>query len=99
VLAGVVTTLFFGGWQVPYLMDQGFRFPWGAEVPMGEWVVAALRIGSFIFKLMFFCWLQLMIRWTLPRFRYDQVMVLGWRKLLPLSILNTLATAGVLLAL
>jgi NADH-quinone oxidoreductase subunit H len=99
VIAGVVATLFFGGWQVPYLMDQGFVFPWGGELPMGDVLVAALRIFAFLFKLLFFCWLQLMIRWTLPRFRYDQVMVLGWRKLLPLSILNTIATAAVLLAL
>jgi NADH-quinone oxidoreductase subunit H len=99
VIAGVVTTLFFGGWQVPYLNDGGFAFPWGADVPVTPWLVAALRIGAFLFKLLFFCWFQLMLRWTLPRFRYDQVMELGWRKLLPLSILNTIGTAAVLLAL
>jgi NADH-quinone oxidoreductase subunit H len=99
VIAGVVTTLFLGGWQVPYLMDQGFVFPWGAEVSVSAWLVAVLRIAAFMFKLVFFCWFQMMLRWTLPRFRYDQVMVLGWRKLLPLSILNTIVTAAVLLAL
>lgn len=99
VLAGVVVTLFLGGWQVPYLYDQGFVFPWGQELGIASWAVAVLRVGAFMFKLLFFCWLQLMIRWTLPRFRYDQVMVLGWRRLLPLSIANMVVTAGVLLAL
>jgi NADH-quinone oxidoreductase subunit H len=40
-----------------------------------------------------------MIRWSLPRFRYDQVMALGWRKMLPLSLINTVVTAAVVLAL
>jgi NADH-quinone oxidoreductase subunit H len=97
VIAGLVTTLFFGGWQVPYLADAGFSFPWGASLPINEWVVTGLRVGSFFAKLLFFCWFQLMIRWTLPRFRYDQVMVLGWRRLLPLSLLNLVVTAGVVL--
>lgn len=99
VIAGLVSTLFFGGWQVPYLMDTGFVFPWGSTVALGDTVVTLLRIGAFFFKLLFFCWFQLMIRWTLPRFRYDQVMVLGWRKLLPLSLVNLVITAAVVLAL
>ncbi|HJL42963.1 MAG TPA: complex I subunit 1 family protein [Myxococcales bacterium LLY-WYZ-16_1] len=98
-IAGLVTTLFFGGWQVPYLMDAGFAFPWGSTWALNEWVVTALRVGAFMLKLLFFCWFQLMIRWTLPRFRYDQVMDLGWRRLLPLSLANVVVTAGVVLAL
>jgi NADH-quinone oxidoreductase subunit H len=99
VIAGVLTTLFFGGWQFPYLMDAGFVFPWGMQLPLGETVVLLLRLFAFFGKLLFFCWFQLMIRWTLPRFRYDQVMALGWRKLLPLSLLNIIATAALVLAL
>jgi len=97
VIAGLVTTLFFGGWQVPYLMDSGFVFPGGATVAMSEWLVTVLRVGAFMFKLLFFLWFQLMIRWTLPRFRYDQVMDLGWRKFLPLSLVNLVLTAAVVL--
>ncbi|NJK88220.1 MAG: NADH-quinone oxidoreductase subunit H [Myxococcales bacterium] len=99
VIAGLVTTLFFGGWQVPYLMDQGFVFPWGAAVDLPQWAVAGLRVFAFLLKLNFFLWFQLMIRWTLPRFRYDQVMDLGWRKLLPLSLANLVITAAVVVAL
>jgi NADH-quinone oxidoreductase subunit H len=97
VIAGLVTTLFFGGWQVPYLMDTGFAFPGGATVAMSEWVVTLLRVGAFLLKLLFFLWFQLMIRWTLPRFRYDQVMDLGWKKFLPLSLINLVITAAVVL--
>jgi NADH-quinone oxidoreductase subunit H len=99
VLAGVLATLFFGGWQVPYLADQGFVFPWGSSVSVAPWAVALLRVASFMVKLLILCWLQLMIRWTLPRFRYDQVMRLGWRRLLPLSLVNIIATAAIILAL
>ena len=49
------------------------------------------------FKIVFFCWLQLMIRWTYPRFRPDQLMNLGWKQLLPASIANILVTAAVVL--
>jgi NADH-quinone oxidoreductase subunit H len=49
------------------------------------------------FKVIFFCWFQLMLRWTLPRFRPDQLMRLGWKQLLPASIVNILVTAGAIL--
>jgi NADH-quinone oxidoreductase subunit H len=48
-------------------------------------------------KVLFFCWFQLLIRWTLPRFRPDQLMALGWTKLLPLSLLNIMITAAVIM--
>jgi NADH-quinone oxidoreductase subunit H len=64
---------------------------------MSEWVVTLLRVGAFLLKLLFFLWFQLMIRWTLPRFRYDQVMDLGWKKFLPLSLINLVITAAVVL--
>ena len=57
------------------------------------------RSTAFGFKVFFLCWFQLMIRWTLPRFRADQLMDLGWKLLLPLSLANILVTAGVVLAI
>jgi NADH-quinone oxidoreductase subunit H len=92
VISGVVTTLFLGGWQIPFLMDGGFAFPWGASFEINEWLVSLMRFGAFLSKVIFLCWFQLMVRWTLPRFRYDQVMRVGWRMLLPLSLLNILVT-------
>ncbi|MEW5876035.1 MAG: complex I subunit 1 family protein [Candidatus Zixiibacteriota bacterium] len=97
LIASLVTTFFFGGWQVPYLADAGFAFPWGGTIPMSAWVVESLRVISFIGKVAFFCWLQMLIRWTLPRFRFDQLMNLGWKVLLPLSLVNAVVTAIVVL--
>ncbi len=97
VVSGLVTALFFGGWQVPFLARDGFHFPWGGVLPLPSPIVALLQVGSFTLKVFFFCWLQILVRWTLPRFRYDQLMNLGWKGLLPLSLLNVMATALVLL--
>jgi NADH-quinone oxidoreductase subunit H len=97
--AAVVATLFLGGWQFPYLADAGFRFPGGASMALPPALVLLLRIGSFILKTLFFCWLYVWVRWTVPRFRYDQVMRLGWKVMLPLSLLNIFATGLILLLL
>jgi len=66
---------------------------WGTELPH----LAIVLIGMLTWggKILMLCWLQLLIRWTLPRFRYDQVMSLGWKGLLPLSIANIVLTAVV----
>jgi NADH-quinone oxidoreductase subunit H len=96
VLSALATTLFFGGWQVPWLGDGGFAFPWGAKVAVAPWAVTVLRVLSFNFKVLFFCWLQILTRWTYPRFRYDQIMDLGWKVLVPLAVVNILATGLVL---
>jgi NADH-quinone oxidoreductase subunit H len=58
-----------------------------------------LQLVAFMVKVLLFCWLQVLIRWTLPRLRYDQLMGLGWKGLLPVSLLNVLATALVVLIL
>ena len=92
VVACLATTLFFGGWQVPWLGALGFRFPWGGVWPLPAWAVTVLQVLSFNLKVVFFCWLQVLIRWTYPRFRYDQVMALGWKVLVPAGALNVLLT-------
>jgi len=91
--AGLVTTLFFGGWQVPYLLRDGFHFPWGGVLLLPHVLVVLLQVAAFTVKVVFFCWLQILLRWSVPRFRYDQVMRLGWKMLLPLALLNVVATA------
>jgi len=58
-----------------------------------------IHFGAFMAKVFAMIWLQMAIRWTLPRFRYDQIMNLCWKVLLPLSIVNIFVTGGVLLAL
>jgi NADH-quinone oxidoreductase subunit H len=93
IVAGLITTLFFGGWQVPLLYRDGIHFPGGSVFPLPSLVVTLVQVGAFTVKVFFFCWLQIMIRWTLPRFRYDQLMILGWKILLPAALLNVMITA------
>ena len=99
LVAALVTTLFFGGWQVPYLYRDGFHFPWGSGIGLPSLVVTILQVTAFMLKVVCFTWLQTMIRWTLPRFRYDQLMRLGWQGLLPLALVNVLASAAIILVL
>ena len=98
IVAGLMTTLFFGGWQVPYLMRDGFHFPWWESWLLPHLAMAALQVAAFTLKVLFFCWLQILLRWTVPRFRYDQVMRLGWKMLLPLALVNVIVTAIVIVA-
>ena len=76
-VAGLVTTLFFGGWQVPYLLRDGFHFPLGRDVTAAALGRGAASGRRFYAQGGFFCWLQILLRWSVPRFRYDQVMRLG----------------------
>ncbi len=87
-VSALVTTLFFGGYHVPWL------HLWESAP---AWLVAILQIGKFASFTFFFCWLQLQIRWTVPKFRFDQTMALGWKKMLPLALANTVVTAFVIL--
>jgi NADH-quinone oxidoreductase subunit H len=97
LVAALVTTLFFGAWQIPWLFRDGFHFPWGGALALPSWSVAILQVTAFALKLVFFTWLQIVIRWTLPRFRYDQLMRLGWQGLLPVALANVVVSALVAL--
>jgi NADH-quinone oxidoreductase subunit H len=58
--------------------------------------VTVLQVLAFNLKVFFFCWLQILLRWTYPRFRYDQLMDFGWKVLVPLGVVNLLVTGLVL---
>ncbi len=96
VVACLATTLFFGGWQVPYLMPDGFHFPWGGELLVSNWIYVLLGVASFSTKVLIFCFIFMQLRWTVPRFRYDQLMNLGWKGLFPIAVANVVVTAVVL---
>ena len=83
VASTVIATLYLGGWQFPYL--QTFGLP-----PL---VTAILQVLAFCGKVAFLVFFFIWVRWSLPRFRYDQLMNLGWKVMLPLSILNIIVTA------
>lgn len=98
ILAGALTaTLFFGGWQVPWLYSDGFHFPWGWELALPAAAVMVLQVTAFLFKTFLIYTFLLFVRWTLPRFRWDQLMRLGWIVMLPLSLLNIIVTGLILL--
>ncbi|MEW6665869.1 MAG: NADH-quinone oxidoreductase subunit NuoH [Thermodesulfobacteriota bacterium] len=97
-IAGILTTLFFGAWHLPFVSDRMLLSLFGFAGPDGAAVLAMLvNIATFFAKVSFFIGLQMTIRWTLPRFRYDQVMRLCWKMILPLSLINILITGLVLL--
>jgi NADH-quinone oxidoreductase subunit H len=98
VIAGLITTLFFGGWQFPYLQADGFHWPFGLGIwELPHWIVVLAQVGTFSIKVLLGCWILLLIRWSLPRFRYDQAMRLGWKVLLPVALANLFVTAIIIL--
>jgi NADH-quinone oxidoreductase subunit H len=82
ISSAVIATLYFGGYNFPFMNDLGLNE--NAVTILGT-IALFLKIGFFIF---FFMW----IRWTIPRFRYDQLMNLGWKILIPLAVLNIFIT-------
>lgn len=83
VLAGVAALLLY----------TFFPSNWSIVEPWNHLVVAAMQIVVVLTKMIAFCWLFIQVRWTLPRFRYDQLMKLGWKIMLPLALANIIATA------
>ena len=97
----MAVTLFLGGWSVPWLSQEtliAFVSP-----VMGEGFATGLCVIvhflTFMAKVVVMIWVQMTLRWTLPRFRYDQLQKLGWQVLLPLSLLNIFVTSAVVVAL
>jgi len=101
VIAGLVTAIFLGGWALPWLPQQTFITSVGGVFGVGlaTLLCMAAHVLCFFTKVAAVIYLQMALRWTLPRFRYDQVMDLCWKMMLPLSLINILVTGLVLLGL
>ena len=99
LVACLTTTIFLGGWQLPWLADDGFRFGGELALGLGPVVVWLLRAAAFGLKVCIVVYVLMLVRWTLPRFRYDQLMNLGWKFMLPLAFLNIIVTAAVVMML
>ncbi len=92
VTAALFATLFLGGFNLPYMTDAGFAFPWGTQLPLSQGVRVPLQLATFLAKVALLCVVQIQIRWSLPRFRYDQMLGLSWKLLLPASLANLAVT-------
>ena len=89
VASAVIVTLFIGG----------YAFPWAEELGLSGNVLAVAQFGTFAAKVVLVMLFIILIRWTLPRFRYDQLMNLGWKVMLPIALANLVVTASVLAAI
>jgi len=99
-IAAIVTVLFFGAWHIPFVSTATLLSIFDFLGTTGSNLVLMLiHVGVFFTKVLIFIFIQMTIRWTLPRFRYDQIMKLGWKILLPLSLANIVVTGVVILAL
>jgi NADH-quinone oxidoreductase subunit H len=101
--SALMAAIFFGGWQLPFIGRDGVNVSIGDTVfftqQLSHGFVIIIGVLGFIVKTIALCMIQLTIRWTLPRFRYDQLMRLGWRKLLPASLANVMVTGLAILTI
>ncbi|MEP7319959.1 MAG: complex I subunit 1 family protein, partial [Panacibacter sp.] len=87
ISSAIIATLFFGGYDMPFVNEANFS----------PNIAALIGIVALMGKIFFFIFVFMWIRWTLPRFRYDQLMNLGWKGLIPLALANMVITGGVIL--
>lgn len=83
----MIVTLYLGGWQIPYIDKLG----------LSQTLTVILQVGAFIFKVIFMLFVFLWVRWTIPRFRYDQLMNIGWKVMFPLSLFNIIWVAALIM--
>jgi NADH-quinone oxidoreductase subunit H len=93
ISSAIMATLFFGGYDIPFVNEAALAGK------IGQNLTTLLGTFSLLIKIVFFLFLFMWVRWTIPRFRYDQLMELGWKKLIPLALANMLLTGAVILFL
>jgi NADH-quinone oxidoreductase subunit H len=99
IIAALFTTLFLGGYNLPYMTDDGFRLPGEINIAMGHGAVLVTQVVVFLIKVMAMCSFQILVRWSLPRFRYDQLLRFAWKFMFPLAMVNLGVTAVAVWAL
>lgn len=100
VASGLMVTFFFGGWHIPYISyDEVLNWCSGitATATRASLLTGLIHFLMWTMKFAVFLWIFIQVRWTLPRFRYDQLMDLGWKTMLPWALANTIVTAIIIL--
>lgn len=90
-MSALITTFYFGAWHLPWISDAQL-LSWVGSVN----IVALIQVLTFFLKITFFMLVYVWVRWTLPRFRYDQLLDLAWKNLIPLAMINIVLTAVVM---
>ncbi len=91
ISSAVMASLFFGGYDIPFVNEASLSESWGTNL-------VTILGGIMLFvKILFFLFLFMWVRWTIPRFRYDQLMHLGWKRLIPLALVNMMITGAIIL--
>jgi NADH-quinone oxidoreductase subunit H len=108
--SALMATLFLGGWSIPFwsgdhmfwhegMLISGFAADGSPVAATPAWWITLLTLGAFALKTAFFILVFIWVRWTLPRFRYDQVMHLGWKVMLPVALAYVMIVAATILVL
>ncbi len=87
-MSGLMTVIYFGGWHLPWVTDAQLL-----ELLGSQNLLCLIQVGTYIFKVSVFMFLYVLIRWTLPRFRFDQLLTLSWGSLIPIGLLNIVVSA------
>ncbi len=99
IIGALFTTLFLGGYNLPFMTDSGFTLPGDRVVNLPHGAVVLIQLVVFLVKVLIVCSFQILVRWTLPRFRYDQLLRFAWKFMFPLALANLTVTALVVWAL
>jgi NADH-quinone oxidoreductase subunit H len=99
IIAALFVTLFLGGYNLPWMNDAGLTLPGGRFIEMSHGAVVVTQVLTFLVKVFVLCSFQILVRWTLPRFRWDQLLAFAWKFLLPLAVVNLVVTAVAVWAL
>ena len=92
IIGALFTTLFLGGYNLPFMTDDGFVLPRNHAVLLGHGTIVAIQLVVFLVKVLLVASFQILIRWTLPRFRWDQLLRFAWKFMFPLALANLAVT-------
>ncbi len=99
IIGALFTTLFLGGYNLPFMSDAGFVLPGNRVIALSHGLVIVTQMVVFLVKVLLVCSFQILVRWSLPRFRYDQLLHFAWKFMFPLALANLALTAVAVWAL